>query len=168
MKLQALNKMDMRAFLACLGEVFEHSPWVAEAAMAARPFETLDALFEAMVDAMRAAPRDRQLALLRAHPELAGKLAVAGELTRSSREEQAAAGLDRCSAEELERFAALNAAYKTKFDFPFIIAVKGNSRTAILEAFEARLANDAGAEFDTALEQVARIVRLRLQELVAE
>lgn len=168
MKLQALNMMDMRAFLACLGEVFEHSPWVAEAAMAARPFETLDALYEAMLGAVRRAPRDRQLALLRAHPELAGKLALAGELTRSSKEEQSAAGLDRCSPEEFERFAVLNSAYKTKFDFPFIIAVKDNTRASILEAFEARLANHADQEFDTALEQVARIVRLRLQDMVSE
>ncbi len=166
MNLQALNRMDSRAFLACLGEVFEHSPWVAESAMARRPFASLDALHKAMVAAVRAAPRERQLALLQAHPELAGKLAQAGELTRSSKEEQAAAGLDRCSAEELERFSKLNAAYKAKFDFPFIMAVKDYSRAAILEAFEARLAEDADIEFDTALEQVARIVWLRLQDTV--
>ncbi len=168
MKLLALNRMDMRAFLACLGEVFEHSPWVAESAMAARPFETLGALHQAMVGAVRAAPRERQLALLRAHPDLAGKLALAGELTRSSVGEQAAAGLDRCSAEELERFAALNDAYKAKFDFPFIMAVKGSSRGEILEAFEARLANDPEAEFAEALEQVGRIAWLRLKDIVVE
>lgn len=168
MNLQALNKMELPAFLASLGEVFEHSPWVAESAMKARPFETLDALHEAMVGAVRAAPRERQLDLLRAHPDLAGKLALAGELTQSSMEEQAAAGLDRCSAEELERFGSLNDAYKAKFDFPFIIAVKDNSRAAILEAFESRLANAAGSEFNTALEQVARIVWLRLQETVGK
>lgn len=168
MKLQALNQMDMRAFLACLGEVFEHSPWVAESAMAARPFETLHALHEAMVGAVRAAPRERQLALLRAHPDLAGKLALAGELTSSSVGEQAAAGLDRCSAEELERFAALNDAYKAKFDFPFIMAVKDTSRGEILEAFEARLANPPEAEFTEALEQVARIAWLRLKDIVVE
>lgn len=167
MKLQALNLMDLRGFLACLGEVFEHSPWVAESAMAARPFATLGALHEAMVGAVRAAPRERQLALLRAHPELAGKLALAGELTRSSIGEQAAAGLDRCSAEELERFGSLNDAYKAKFDFPFIMAVKGSGRAEILKAFEARLANDPDAEFDTALEQVARIAWLRLKDIVS-
>lgn len=167
MKLQALNLMDLRAFLACLGEVFEHSPWVAESAMAARPFATLGALHEAMVGAVRAAPHERQLALLRAHPELAGKLALAGELTSSSIGEQAAASLDRCSAEELERFGSLNDAYKAKFDFPFIMAVKGSGRAEILKAFEARLANDPDAEFDTALEQVARIAWLRLKDIVS-
>jgi len=168
MILQALNRMDLRAFLACLGEIFEHSPWVAESAMAGRPYESVAALHEAMVGAVRAAPRERQLALLRAHPDLAGKLALAGELTRSSIGEQAAAGLDRCSAEELERFQNLNGAYKAKFDFPFIMAVKGSSRADILEAFEARLANDPDTEFNTALEQVARIARLRLAETIRE
>lgn len=166
MNLQALDRMDLRAFLACLGEIFEHSPWVAERAMEARPFETIAALHQAMVGAVRAAPRQRQLALLRAHPELAGKLALAGELTRSSIGEQAAAGLDRCSAEELERFASLNEAYKAKFGFPFIIAVKGHSRAEILEAFEARLSNQPEAEFAEALEQVGRIAWLRLRDTV--
>ncbi|MHA1536480.1 MAG: 2-oxo-4-hydroxy-4-carboxy-5-ureidoimidazoline decarboxylase [Alphaproteobacteria bacterium] len=168
MKLQTLNAMDLSEFLACLGGVFEHSPWVAQGAMAARPFETLEALHQAMLAAVRAAPRERKLALLRAHPELAGKLALAGELTQSSTTEQAAAGLDRCSAGELERFASLNQAYRAKFDFPFIMAVKGNSRAAILAEFEARLGNDPDSEFETALAQVAHIVWLRLQESIEQ
>ncbi len=168
MNLEALNRMDSPAFVGCLGEVFEHSRWVAESAMAARPFATIEALHQAMVGAVQAAPRERQLALLRAHPDLAGKLALAGEVTRSSIGEQAAAGLDRCSADELERFTNLNEAYQSKFGFPFIMAVKGSSRNEILAAFETRLANHSDAEFGAALEQVARIAWLRLQDMVGQ
>jgi OHCU decarboxylase len=109
--------------------------------------------------------RDRQLALLRAHPDLAGRLAVAGGLTASSSAEQASAGLDRCTPAEFARFQALNAAYREKFGFPFIMAVRGRSRTEILAAFERRVANDAETEFATALAEVHKIALLRLREL---
>ena len=113
-----------------------------------------------------AAPRAERLALLRGHPDLAGKAAVAGDLTAESRGEQASAGLDRCNPEEFQRLQALNAAYKEKFGFPFILAVKGLTREAILAAFEARLAGAPDAEFATALAQVDRIARLRLAVLM--
>jgi 2-oxo-4-hydroxy-4-carboxy-5-ureidoimidazoline decarboxylase len=116
----------------------------------------------AIVDA---APRDRQLALLRAHPDLAGRLAVRGALTAESTAEQASAGLDRCTPEEFQRFTALNEVYKRKFPFPFIMAVKGRSRAEILEAFERRILNDEESEFRTALAEVHKIALLRLRDL---
>ena len=119
--LDALNTADHEAFLAVLGGVFEHSPWVAEAVMARRPFASLAALDAAMAAALRAAPADRQLALLQAHPDLAGAAARAGTLTQLSTAEQQAAGLVNLSTADGERFARLNAAYRARFDFPFII-----------------------------------------------
>src|SRR5438270_13536304 len=118
-----------------------------------------------MVAAVEAAPRERQLALLRAHPDLASRLAIRGELTAHSTSEQAGAGLDKCSPEEFARFTELNGAYKAKFDFPFITAVKGRQRGEILAAFERRLGNDAATEFRTALDEVHKIALFRLREL---
>jgi 2-oxo-4-hydroxy-4-carboxy-5-ureidoimidazoline decarboxylase len=117
-----------------------------------------------MTAVVTAAPRDRQLELLRAHPDLAGRLAVAGALTPHSTSEQAGAGLDKCTAEEFARFTRLNDAYKAKFGFPFIMAVKGCARGEILAAFERRLNQDAASEFRTALDEVNRIALFRLQE----
>lgn len=159
------------AFIARFGGVFEHSPWVAEGVLAAagadrRSLDSVDGLHAAMVRVVRAAPRDRQLALLRAHPDLAGRLALAGELTAASTAEQAGAGLDRCTPDEFARFTALNTAYTAKFGFPFILAVRGRTRAEILAAFEARIHNDAETEFNTALAQVDRIALLRLGDLV--
>ncbi len=162
----ALGRMDRAAFVAAFGSVFEHSPWVAELTWAAAPFGSLDELHAAMVRACRGAGRERHLALLRAHPDLAGKAAVAGGLTAASRDEQTGAGLDRCTPQDYARFQDLNAAYKAKFGFPFILAVKGHDRAAILAAFAARLKNDPEAEFDRALDEVARIARFRLAELI--
>ena len=162
------HAMTREAFVARFGGVFEHSPWIAEAAWDAGfapEHDTAEGLHAALCRAMRAADRERQLALIRAHPDLAGRLAVAGGLTAESSAEQASAGLDRCTPEEYARFQKLNDAYKARFGFPFIMAVKGRSRPEILEAFERRVANDPGAEFATALEQVERIALLRLRDL---
>ncbi|WP_211103978.1 allantoate amidohydrolase [Skermanella pratensis] len=155
-------------FVARFGGVFEHSPWVAETALAADPaiaLADIPALHAGMCAAVRAAGRDRQLALLRAHPDLAGKLAVAGRLTADSASEQAGAGLDRCTPEEFERLQVLNDAYKEKFGFPFIIAVRGLTRADILDAFQHRIHNTPEQEFETALAQVERIALLRLHQM---
>lgn len=158
--------MDRDAFVASLGGIYEHSPWVAERAWHARPFGCRDTLHAAMQDAVAAASRDEQLALIRAHPELAGRLAVAGELTDASRSEQAGAGLDRCTPEEFARMQALNAAYREKFDFPFIVAVRGLTRAHIIAQMEKRLANTAEQEFGACLAEIGRIAGFRLHDLI--
>jgi OHCU decarboxylase len=161
------SKMDRAAFLARFGGVFEHSPWIAEGAFDAGPLpDTAEGLHAAMVAVMRAASDERKLELLNAHPDLAGRLALRGELTADSTVEQASAGLDRCSPEEFLRFTELNGAYKARFGFPFIMAVKGRSRAEILEAFERRLHNSPEEEFATALAQVERITLLRLKDML--
>lgn len=158
-------------FILRFGGVFEHSPFIAERAydggMIFVPL-TARGVHEAMADVFRRAGRDERLAVLRAHPDLAGKLAIAGELTDDSRQEQAGAGLDRLSAPEHARFTALNSAYTEKFGFPFIIAVKGLNKDDILAAFERRIDNRAEQEFETACEQVERIAMLRLLALLPE
>jgi 2-oxo-4-hydroxy-4-carboxy-5-ureidoimidazoline decarboxylase len=166
MTLEELNARDHRGFVVALGGVFEDSPWVAEAAWPRHPFATLDALYRAMVDAVRGAGEDAQLALIRAHPELAGKAAVRGELTADSTAEQSGAGLTQCSPQEFARLQELNSAYNTKFGFPFIIAVKGLDRAAIIGRFAERLERDRPTEFEEALQQIARIAWLRLEALV--
>jgi OHCU decarboxylase len=158
-------------FVARFGGVFEHSPFIAERAHdAGRIVEPLLSVevHVAMVAAFRAAEADERLGVLKAHPDLAGKLAIAGELTEDSRREQAGAGLDRLSAEEHARFTALNTAYTEKFGFPFIIAVKGLNKDDILAAFETRVGNDRDEEFSTAAAQVEKIALLRLQSMLPE
>ena len=164
MTLAALNAMDRTAFVAALGGIFEHSPWVAARAFAARPFGSVDALHQAMVGAMHTASRDEQLALIRAHPELAGRAMVRRELTADSTSEQAGAGLTRCSPDELARLTELNARYHAKFGFPFILAVKGRDRAGVIAELARRLERDPAAEFAEALAQIARIAGLRLAE----
>ena len=161
-----LQRLERDRFVELLGGVFEHAPWVAEQAFDAGPFDDVEALHSAMVGAVRRAPRERQLALIRAHPDLAGRAAIRGELTAPSTTEQASAGLDQCAPSEFERFRELNGKYKEKFGFPFILAVKGKTRQEILHAFEQRLKNSIEAEFQEALNQIARIGRLRLADLI--
>ena len=168
MTLAELNARDRRGFVVALGGIFEDSPWVAEAAWPRHPFATLDALYRAMVDAVRAAAEDAQLALIRAHPELAGKAAVRGELTVDSKAEQSGAGLNQCSPQEFARLQELNRSYNAKFGFPFILAVKGLDRAAIIARFAERLERDRATEFEEALQQIARIAWLRLEALVEE
>jgi 2-oxo-4-hydroxy-4-carboxy-5-ureidoimidazoline decarboxylase len=154
--------------VAALGGVFEHSPWVAEAVADARPFAEIEALHAAMVAAVAAAP-DRHLALLQAHPELAGKPARAGGLGAASAAEQASLGLDRLDGRETERFETANARYRARFGFPFIIAVRGQrDRRAILAALEQRLESDRASEIATALAEIGKIARFRLDALLAE
>lgn len=161
--LDRLNALDMADFVAALAGIFERSPWVAEGVVARRPFASIEALHEAMVDVVRRAPIERQLALLRAHPDLAGKEAREGTLTAESRSEQRGAGLDRFSAQQMATIARNNAAYRRRFGFPFIVCVRNYSRDEIFAEFEARLQNEPADELRTALEQVGEIARLRLQ-----
>ena len=162
-----LNRMAASDFAAAFGDVAEHSPWVAERAASARPFAGRDAVAEAFAATLRGAARDEQLAVLRAHPDLAGRAAVAGDLTEDSRREQAGAGLDRLTPAEFERFTALNAAYRERFGIPFIFAVKGATKDMILAAFEERVANGPEAEHETAIDNVCRIMRFRIEDRVA-
>lgn len=162
--------MTARAdFIAKFGGVFEHSPFIAERAYDAGfvtvPL-TAKRLHDGMVLEFRNAAREERLGVLRAHPDLAGKLAISGELTEDSRNEQAGAGLDRLSPQEHARFTELNSAYTQKFGFPFIIAVKGLDKNDILAAFERRIHNGFDEEFETAAAQVERIALLRLQVLL--
>lgn len=157
---------DHAAFISTLGALFEHSPWIAERALEAAPFASAADAFEIMSAAVRAATDAEQLALLRAHPDLAGKAAIAGDLTVSSSLEQAGAGLDRLTPPEMERFTALNARYTASFGFPFIIAVAGLDKHDILAAFESRIDGTPAAERKVALEQVLRIARVRLDRLL--
>lgn len=167
MTLATLNGMDRAAFVATLGGVFERSPWVAERAYDARPFADVDALHAAMVAAMRQAPRGEQLALIRAHPQLAGRAMVRNELTPDSTKEQAGAGLTQCTPDEYARLVDLNARYEAKFGFPFILAVKGHDRQGVIAEFARRVERDAATEFDAALAQIARITRFRLDALLS-
>ena len=170
--IDAVNALDAAAFAARFGDVAEHSSWVAETAHRARPFARREALIAAFVGAVRAAPPEAQLALLRAHPDLADRAAVAataeeGSIAAESRREQAGAGLDRLTPTELARFRDLNARYRVRFGFPFIFAVKGATKEAILQAFEDRIDNAPAAERATALANVERILRFRIEDRVA-
>lgn len=158
MTLHDVNGLNQAGFVAAVGWVFEHSPWVAERAWARRPFRTADDLHDTLVAAMRVASRDEQLALLRAHPDLGSRLAM----TPASTGEQAGAGFDRLPSEDLERLRRLNADYRDRFGFPFLFAVKGASAPQILDALERRVGRDPGDEWNEALAQVALIARFRL------
>ncbi len=161
--------MDTHDFIARYAGVYEHSPWVAEcAAPIAAELSDMDRLAEIMADCVDNADKEQQITLIRAHPDLAGKAQIEGELTAESTEEQASAGLHKCTRLEYERFHALNDAYKEKFGFPFIMAVRGSSCGEILDTFSKRLKNDANVEFETALAEIHKIARLRLGVLEAE
>ena len=163
------RSLDRAAFVATYGHVFEHSPWIAEAAWHAglpEDADTAEGLHRALCAALAPAPAQRKLDLIQAHPDLAGKLAQAGRLTAESTGEQASAGLDRLTDGERAKFTRLNDAYQERFGFPFIIAVKGLTKAEILAAFEQRLNNDREAELATALAQVERIALLRLKDLL--
>src|SRR5258708_18402361 len=166
MKLADINALDRAAFAKSLGGIVEHSPWIADAAWKKRPFSDVDALHAAMMSALRGAPVETQLVVIRSHPELAGKAAIRGEMTADSNAEQGGAGLTQCSPREFSRLSALNRAYHAKFGFPFIIPVKRLDRASIIERFARRLEHDRATEFDEALEQIAQISRLRLAAML--
>lgn len=164
--LAAINALDRRAFTALLGPLFEHSPWVAEETWPRRPFSDAAALHAGLCATMRGADRSRQLALIQAHPDLAGRLAQQKKLTAESAKEQASAGLNRLSAEETILFQRLNDDYRMRFGFPFIICARLAAHEAILVAMESRLANTTEREFQTALAEIEKIARLRLNDLL--
>ena len=164
-KLARLNSLPRDEFVRVVGPVFELSPWIAEAAWAKRPFAGIDQLHQALCRTVRAAGQEKQLALIRAHPDLVGRLALAGQLTKESTGEQASAGLDRLSPEEVEWFQQNNAAYKEKFGFPFVICARLNKKEAILNGFKVRLQNSREQEIQTALAEIFKIAELRLRDL---
>jgi 2-oxo-4-hydroxy-4-carboxy-5-ureidoimidazoline decarboxylase len=160
--LAAVNAMTAEDFIARFGDVAEHSPWVARNAAGARPFASREAIVAAFRGAVMAASEAAQLALVRAHPDLAAR----AKLTDDSSREQAAAGLDGLGAEDFARFNQFNNHYKAKFDFPFIFAVRGATKDMILASFAERLSNGRDDEFAMALDQVCRIFRFRIEERV--
>jgi 2-oxo-4-hydroxy-4-carboxy-5-ureidoimidazoline decarboxylase len=162
MKLANVNTLSSAAFERAFGEIAEHSPWVARGALVARPFSAREIMIEAFVSAVMKADHAAQLALLCAHPDLATR----AKLTQDSTKEQAGAGLDALDAFEFAHFTELNNAYRAKNGFPFIFAVKGATKHQILEAFEKRIQNESGMEFQMALSQVCRIIRFRLEDKV--
>lgn len=166
MTLAELNALDAHGFATTLGGVFEDSPWIVARTHPRGPFASVDALHRALVDTIDAATTDEQLALLRAHPELAGRAALAGNLTAASKAEQASAGLAACTPDELALLAGLNRRYRARFGFPFIVAVRGLDRRRILDEFARRSEREWDTELREALAQVARIARLRLDALI--
>ncbi|WP_168074583.1 2-oxo-4-hydroxy-4-carboxy-5-ureidoimidazoline decarboxylase [Caulobacter sp. SSI4214] len=168
LSLKLLNSMNRTGFATALGFAFELSPWVVERAWSERPFASVEALHAAMMDVLGAASLEDKLALIRAHPELASKAAIAKQLTAESNAEQASAGLDRLTPEEFARFHDLNAAYSERFGFPFIICVRLNDKASILAAMQARLAHDEAEEIAEAIAQIGLISKLRLLDAVTD
>lgn len=162
MKLDAVNSLNPAGFVAEFGGIAEHSNWVAEAAMAKRPFADINAMVLAFQHAVLSASTPAKLALLNAHPDLATK----AKLTQDSTSEQKGAGLDQLTKAEFEHFTALNKAYKARNHFPFIFAVKGATKNQILAGFEQRIENPTDVEFKTALDQVCKIISFRLEAKV--
>lgn len=164
--IREVNGMDEREFIEWFGPVFEGSPWVAEEASKARPFDNLEDLHRTLCDAMYAASREKQLALIRAHPDLAGKAAISGGITNESTREQASVGLDRLSPEEYEAFTGMNAAYREKFGMPMIVCVREHDKESILREAKERLKNDPEEEMERALAEISKLARYRLRDLV--
>jgi OHCU decarboxylase len=161
--IEHLNAAGEDAFVAAIGFAFEDSPWIARAAAAQRPFADARALHAAMVAIVRAAPNDAQVALIAAHPDLAGRVAREGRLTAASTAEQAGAGLDALGPEEIARFDAANGAYRERFGFPFVICARENTKATILAALDRRVKNDRATEIATALAEIAKIAWLRIE-----
>ena len=160
--LAALNQMGQSAFTNALGEIFEQTPAIAHQTWSQRPFASVEALHQAMITIMQTLPSDQQLALIRAHPDLGTK----AKMAQSSVQEQASVGLDQLAPAEYETFQQLNQAYRDKFQFPFIVAVKEHTQSSILAAFRQRLSHDAATEQQTALAEIAKIAGFRLHDLI--
>jgi OHCU decarboxylase len=167
MTLQEVNRLAHARFVAALGAVFEHSPWIAQQAFAQRPFENVEQLHAKMMQAVLAAPLEAQLTLIRAHPELAGREATSGTLTADSTSEQTRLGFHALSRGELDQMCALNRSYREKFGFPCIVALKLHaSRDTVVAEFQRRLGNDRETEIGNALAQIGHIARARLDNLL--
>ena len=160
----AINAFDCSQFVEVFGGVFEHSPWIAEATWSQRPFTDTDSLHRALCETVARAGEEKQLDLIRAHPDLVGRAALAGSLTDTSKDEQASAGLDRLSAEDIAAFQSFNRKYREQFEFPFIICARLNKKEAILAAFPTRLKNTREQEIRAALAEIAKIARFRLED----
>lgn len=165
--LSRLNKLNSAEFVAGVGPVFEHSPWIAELAWPKRPFATLMELHRIMCETIRGAGWEKQLALIRAHPDLVGRAAIAGTLTHESAKEQTCAGLNRLSPEEIALFQKHNNAYRDRFSIPFVICARLNKKEAILAGFEKRLQNTREQEIQIALEEIFKIAEFRLRDLIS-
>ena len=166
MKISQLNALDQDAFVAALGGIYEHSPWVAQRISSGRPFDLIEQMLDQMRRVVDGAGPEAQLELILAHPDLAGKLAISGNLTESSKREQAGVGLDRLEPEEFAQFSAFNRRYREKFGFPFIICVRNTDKAGILAAFSERLGHSPEQEIASALREIHDIARLRLMDLV--
>jgi OHCU decarboxylase len=165
--LAGLNDLSREGFLQVIGPVFEHSPWIAELTWAKRPFESAGALHRALCETVLASDDPRKLALIRAHPDLAGRAARAGTLTPASAWEQAHGGLDQLSAEEAALFDQYNREYRKRFGFPFVVCARQNKKEAMLAGFERRLKNSRQQEIEAALAEIFKIAELRLHDLIA-
>ncbi len=164
--LQSINNFNQSEFVTAFGSLFEHSPWVAEQVYPLKPFDSVQQLHTLMKDIVNKADKEQHKKLICNHPELAGKEAEAGELTTDSKTEQAGAGLNNCSSEELQKLRKLNRQYLEKFGFPFVIAVKKLTRYDILDAIETRLQNSNDTEFDSCITEIAKIADFRLNQLI--
>ena len=162
-----LNELSREGFLRVVGPVFEHSPWIAELTWAKRPFESVGALHRALCETVLAADEPRKLALIRAHPDLAGRAARARKLTAASTQEQASRGLDKLSTEEAALFDKYNREYRERFGFPFVICARENNKEVMLTGFERRLKNSLQQEIEAALAEIFKIAELRLHDLIA-
>jgi len=165
--LSRIDSLSQKEFVGIIGPVFEHSPWIAEATWVKRPFSDVDRLHRALCETVRNASEEKQWELIRAHPDLVGRAALAGTLTPVSTSEQSNAGLNKLTADEVAAFQKCNQAYRDKFGFPFIICARLNKKEAILKAFPMRLENSREQEIKTALEEIYKIAYFRLQDIVA-
>jgi OHCU decarboxylase len=166
--LQEINTLDEDAFIRTLAGLFEGPAWIVTQAWSARPFMSWEQLYQTLCSIIYQAPAEQQIALLRAHPDLVGRAALAGTLSPASTNEQAAAGLDRLTSEEIAAFQRLNRAYQDQFDFPFVICARENKKESILDGFAIRLQHTRQQEIEIALGEVAKICALRLQDLLDE
>jgi OHCU decarboxylase len=163
-----LNQLGQTEFVRVVGPVFEHSSWIAETTWLKKPFADLENLHATLCETVKNSGEEKQLALIRAHPDLVGRAALAGTLTTASTNEQTSAGLKKLPPKEIDLFQKQNAAYKNKFSFPFVICARLNKKVAILAGFEARLKNSREQEIKTALEEIFKIAELRLRDLIAD
>ncbi len=166
--LQTINQFDQQHFVEALSSLFEGPPWMVEQAWQARPFQGQTQLHQALCEVMYKAPVAQQVALIQAHPDLVGRAALAGTLTPASSSEQAAAGLDRLSAEEISTFTQYNQRYQECFGFPFVICARENKKESILAGFATRMDNTREQEIETALGEIAKICWFRLQDLLVD
>jgi 2-oxo-4-hydroxy-4-carboxy-5-ureidoimidazoline decarboxylase len=163
--LDEINALDQDHFVATLGGLFEGEPWIITTAWNRRPFVSIHELYEVLCGVMYAAPLERQIALIQSHPDLAGRAALSGTLGVASTTEQASAGLNRLSPDELRLFTRLNATYLDRFGFPFVICARRTTKEEILQAFAGRLENSREEEVRIALDEISKICSLRLDDL---